>query len=102
MFVLDVRQSTRAQGTDYAGTQSSPSGYGEGIEMVWVNCLLDGHKPKVCTGRKHMHAPSIRVAAKREAGRAKHNGIKQARHDKWKEKAAAYWRGEIESYPKHP
>lgn len=53
-------------------------------------------------GRKHTGAPSNRLSGKRKRAKLVANQIKLGKYQLFKKKVAAYWRGELESYPENP
>lgn len=50
-------------------------------------------------GRKHEHKPSSRVNEKRKASHVRALKIGSGKAKKFKEKVAAYWRGELQEFP---
>lgn len=50
-------------------------------------------------GRRHQHKPGSRVNEKRKASRVRASKIRSCKAKKFKEKVAAYWRGELQTFP---
>lgn len=50
-------------------------------------------------GRKHNRKPSSRIVEKRRAGAKKQRAIFDRKFREYKDKIAAYWRGELDTHP---
>ena len=51
-------------------------------------------------GRKHTGAPSLRAKGRRASSAIKHHRNQINKYRKYKARVAAFWRGELETYPR--